>query len=137
MSQVRIGVIGAGLIGRKHIEVLRSGHADYTLAGVADPESDLPVLELGPGTGVVTRALLARGVAPERIVAIEYSSDFVVHLRRDMPEISVLQGCAFNLDKTPVVGGTLMGIKGQYLIFDGGVINMRKYGGYQVAVSLQ
>ena len=37
MSQVRIGVIGAGLIGRKHIEVLRSGNADYTLTGVADP----------------------------------------------------------------------------------------------------
>ncbi len=37
MAQVRIGVIGAGLIGRKHIEVLRSGRAEYTLAGVADP----------------------------------------------------------------------------------------------------
>lgn len=37
MSQARIAVIGAGLIGRKHIEVLRSGHPDYTLAGVADP----------------------------------------------------------------------------------------------------
>ncbi len=39
MSQVRIGVIGAGLIGRKHIEVLRSGDSAYTLAGVADPSS--------------------------------------------------------------------------------------------------
>ncbi|MGI9522072.1 MAG: Gfo/Idh/MocA family protein [Hyphomicrobiaceae bacterium] len=37
MSQVRIGVIGAGLIGRKHIEVLSSGQREYTLAGVADP----------------------------------------------------------------------------------------------------
>lgn len=41
---------------------------------------------------------------------------------------------SFNLDKTPVVEGTLMGIKGQYLIFDTGVINMRKYGGYKLAV---
>ena len=40
MSQVRIGVIGAGLIGRKHIEVLRSGNPDYCLAGVADPSSE-------------------------------------------------------------------------------------------------
>ena len=37
MTASRIAVIGAGLIGRKHIEVLRAGHPDYTLAGVADP----------------------------------------------------------------------------------------------------
>ena len=43
---------------------------------------------------------------------------------------------SFNLDKNPVVDGLLMGIKGQYLIFDGGVINMRKYSGYELAVSL-
>jgi hypothetical protein len=43
---------------------------------------------------------------------------------------------SFNLDKTPTVGGTLMGIKGQYLIFDTGVINMRKYGGYQLSLTL-
>jgi hypothetical protein len=43
---------------------------------------------------------------------------------------------SFNLDKTPRVGGTLLGIKGQYLIFDTGVINMRKYGGYQLSLSL-
>jgi hypothetical protein len=42
---------------------------------------------------------------------------------------------SFNLDKTPTVGGTLMGIKGQYLLFDTGVINMRKYGGYQLSLS--
>jgi hypothetical protein len=41
---------------------------------------------------------------------------------------------SFNLDKTPRVGGTLLGIKGQYLVFDGGVINMRKYGGYQLTL---
>ena len=43
---------------------------------------------------------------------------------------------SLNLDKTPSVGGTLMGIKGQYLIFDTGVINMRKYGGYSLSLSL-
>ena len=42
---------------------------------------------------------------------------------------------SFNLDKTPAISGTLMGIKGQYLIFDTGVINMRKYGGYHVALN--
>ena len=42
---------------------------------------------------------------------------------------------SFNLDKVPDVGGTLLGIKGQYLIFDSGVINMRKYGGYQLSLT--
>ncbi len=42
---------------------------------------------------------------------------------------------SFNLDKVPVAEGTLLGIKGQYLIFDTGVINMRKYGGYDLRLS--
>ncbi|MDX1633809.1 MAG: DUF2797 domain-containing protein [Marinobacter sp.] len=37
-----------------------------------------------------------------------------------------------NLDKTPSVSGILQGIKGQYLILDTGVINIRKYTAYQV-----
>src|SRR5688572_10886011 len=37
MAPVRIAVVGAGLIGRTHISVLRAGNPDYTLAGVADP----------------------------------------------------------------------------------------------------
>lgn len=37
-----------------------------------------------------------------------------------------------NLDKTPVIGGVLQGIKGQYLILDTGVINIRKYSGYEL-----
>ncbi len=42
---------------------------------------------------------------------------------------------SFNFDKNPLVSGTLLGIKGQYLILDTGVINLRKFGGYQVALS--
>jgi len=37
-----------------------------------------------------------------------------------------------NFDKKPVVEGTLLGIKGQYLIFDSGVINIREFTGYEV-----
>ncbi len=40
-----------------------------------------------------------------------------------------------NFDKNPVVTGTLQGIKGQYLIFDTGVINVRKFTSYEVEVS--
>ncbi|MCY1203928.1 hypothetical protein D9M71_475890 [compost metagenome] len=42
---------------------------------------------------------------------------------------------SFDLDKTPVVEGTLRGIKGQYLILDTGVINLRKFTAYQLAIS--
>ena len=43
---------------------------------------------------------------------------------------------SYNLDKQPLVEGKLEAIKGQYLIFDGGVINVRKYGGYLVSLEL-
>ncbi len=39
---------------------------------------------------------------------------------------------SYNLDKTPLVKGRLLGIKGQYLIFDSGVLNVRSYSGYEV-----
>ena len=41
---------------------------------------------------------------------------------------------SFNFDKTPEVSGALNGIKGQYLILDRGVLNMRKFGGYQLTL---
>lgn len=70
------------------------------MASVTDPKSGLPVLELGPGTGVVTKAILAHGVKPERLWAIEFSSDFVDHLRSSFPGVNVIQGDAFDLDAT-------------------------------------
>ena len=42
---------------------------------------------------------------------------------------------SLNFDKTPLVEGVLLGIKGQYLILDSGVINMRKFGGYEIEFS--
>ena len=41
---------------------------------------------------------------------------------------------SFNLDANPSVAGVLQGIKGQYLIFDSGVINIRKYAGYEIEI---
>lgn len=42
---------------------------------------------------------------------------------------------SFNLDKNPEVSGVLHGIKGQYLLLDTGVINIRKFSGYEVVFS--
>jgi len=43
---------------------------------------------------------------------------------------------SLNFDKTPEVSGVLKGIKGQYLIFDKGVMNMRKFSGYEVEMEV-
>src|SRR5262245_7740250 len=43
-----------------------------TMAEYIDPDSDGPIIELGPGTGPVTEALVARGIDPERMVLVEF-----------------------------------------------------------------
>ena len=70
------------------------------MASVIDVKSGLPVLEIGPGTGTITKAILDTGVAPGKVFAIEYSQDFVDKLRVKFPAINVVQGDAFNLEET-------------------------------------
>lgn len=65
------------------------------IAAAVDPDAPGSVLELGPGSGAVTAALLARGVAPADLTAIEYAPDFCVHLRHRFPGLTVLEGDAF------------------------------------------
>jgi len=70
------------------------------MASVADPSNPLPVLELGPGTGPVTSAILERGVAPEKLVSVEYSPEFCKYLSNHFPNVNFVQGDAFDLDRT-------------------------------------
>jgi phosphatidylethanolamine/phosphatidyl-N-methylethanolamine N-methyltransferase len=70
------------------------------MASVINPASGLPVLELGPGTGVITRAILARGIRPEQLWSVEFSPAFVAHMRRNFAAVNVIEGDAFNLDAT-------------------------------------
>jgi phosphatidylethanolamine/phosphatidyl-N-methylethanolamine N-methyltransferase len=70
------------------------------MASVINLNSGLPVLELGPGTGAITKAILGRGVKPERLVAVEYSTDFYNHLVRLYPGVHFINGDAFDLDTT-------------------------------------
>ncbi|MCC8931718.1 phospholipid N-methyltransferase PmtA [Rhizobium sp. 'Codium 1'] len=67
------------------------------MASVIDVKSGLPVLELGPGTGVITKQILARGVAPEKIVSVEYSQDFYRRLVEDYAGVNFVHGDAFDL----------------------------------------
>ena len=67
------------------------------MASVIEPKSGLPVLELGPGTGVITKQILARGVPAEKIVSVEYSEDFYRRLVEDYAGVNFIHGDAFDL----------------------------------------
>ena len=75
-----------------------SVHTGRAMAGVIDPASGLPVLEVGPGTGTITSEILARGVSPESLYAVEYSEDFAMGLRAAFPGVNIIQGDVFALD---------------------------------------
>jgi phosphatidylethanolamine/phosphatidyl-N-methylethanolamine N-methyltransferase len=70
------------------------------MAAQIDPAAPGNILELGPGTGVVTQALIARGIAPERITAVEYDRDFAALVEKRFPGVQVVCGDAFDLDRT-------------------------------------
>ncbi|MEA3533438.1 phospholipid N-methyltransferase PmtA [Rhizobium sp. CC-YZS058] len=70
------------------------------MASVADPHSGLPVLELGPGTGVITKAILDRGIAPDQLTSVEYSSDFYHQLLVNFPGVNFVNGDAFDLKRS-------------------------------------
>jgi len=61
-------------------------------------DSGLPVLELGPGTGAITEAILARGVKAENLYALEYSPEFLAKLEASFPGVNFIHGDAFDLD---------------------------------------
>ncbi|PWB82433.1 MAG: phospholipid methyltransferase [Methylocystaceae bacterium] len=70
------------------------------MASYVDVADDAPIVELGPGTGPVTEALLARGVAPERLLLIEYEPKFCRLLAERFPGVRIIQGDAYGLKKT-------------------------------------
>jgi phosphatidylethanolamine/phosphatidyl-N-methylethanolamine N-methyltransferase len=80
------------------------------IAREIDPSVAGPVLELGPGTGVVTEALIERGIAAERITAIEYDPDFARLVSQRFPKVHVVRGDAFDLTKTLGDGEPFAGI---------------------------
>ena len=67
------------------------------MARAVDPEASGPVIELGPGTGPVTAALVERGIDPSRLVLVEFNPDFCRLLRTRYPTATVIQGDAYRL----------------------------------------
>ena len=67
------------------------------MASYVDPRSQGPVIELGPGTGPVTQALVRQGVDPGRLILVEFNPDFCRLLRTRYPAATVVQGDAYRL----------------------------------------
>src|SRR5436190_14848131 len=76
-----------------------------TIAEQVDISRPGYVLELGPGTGVVTQALLNRGLAPGRLIAIEREPGFAAIMRERFPAIELHQGDALRFEDF-VLSGT-------------------------------
>jgi phosphatidylethanolamine/phosphatidyl-N-methylethanolamine N-methyltransferase len=68
-----------------------------TMARYVNPGMAGPVVELGPGTGPVTEALIAKGIAPERLVLVEFNLTFCQLLRTRFPAATVVQGDAYGM----------------------------------------
>src|SRR5215471_14429466 len=70
-----------------------------TMASYIDPRRPGPVIELGPGTGPVTEALLAQGIDPSRLVLVEFDPIFCRLLCARYPAATVVQGDAYGLKR--------------------------------------
>jgi phosphatidylethanolamine/phosphatidyl-N-methylethanolamine N-methyltransferase len=81
--------------------VMPSGPAlAETMARAIDPVLPGPIVELGPGTGVVTRALLNRGIEPGRLILVEFDPNFCALLGERFPGVRIVKGDAYRLATT-------------------------------------
>ena len=76
------------------------------IAAEVNPHTTGPVLELGPGTGAVTAALVERGVAHERLVLVEFNRQFCALLAKRFPGATVIEGDAYDL-RTALNGASM------------------------------
>ena len=70
------------------------------IARQVDPARPGPVLELGPGTGVLTQAVLERGITPGRLTLVEFDPDMAAFLAGHFDGVDVIEGDAFDLART-------------------------------------
>jgi phosphatidylethanolamine/phosphatidyl-N-methylethanolamine N-methyltransferase len=68
-----------------------------TMAQYVERDSSAPVVELGPGTGAITSALIEHGIDQKRLVLVEYNPSFCALLRDRYPHAKVVQGDAYAL----------------------------------------
>jgi phosphatidylethanolamine/phosphatidyl-N-methylethanolamine N-methyltransferase len=76
------------------------------IAKQIDKRSSSSILELGAGTGAITKSLISSGISPGRIAVVEIVPEMAEHLRAKFPQTSVLQADAFDLP-IPLLKDTL------------------------------
>ena len=81
--------------------------ADAITAGLTPGSA--PVIELGPGTGVFTRSIIARGIPEHRLALIENGAEFADKLQREFPEACVHRMDATRLKHVDLFGGERAG----------------------------
>ena len=89
--------------------VAPSGQSLARLMTAEISPDDGPVLELGPGTGVFTKALLARGVAEDDLTLVEFGADFAHMLGARFPRTRVVRMDATQLAESALYDGAPVG----------------------------
>lgn len=87
------------------------------IADTVDARPDLPILEIGPGTGVLTRPLLAKLDSegrPRPLVAVEIDRESIAYLRSQMPALHVEEADFLQADLAPLFGGAPFVLTGNY-----------------------
>lgn len=128
------------LVIRRVPDRLRAGEIEVALGAFVRDRTDWRAMLKGSPSPVDLRAegdrlfQLLRESSPEsELAGVAVDDAEPVKIEYPVSEYPA-KVVSHNLDKQPEVEGTLLGVKGQYLIFDTGVINMRKYAGYCLAV---
>ena len=67
------------------------------LARHAEVDADSPIVELGGGSGSVTRTLIKSGISPSRLYVIELDPELAAYLKTSLPDVTVIQGNATDL----------------------------------------
>lgn len=75
-----------------------SRHLGALLAKHAAVDNESPIVELGGGSGSLTRALIKAGIDPARIYVIELDPELANYLKGAMPDVNVIQGNATDLE---------------------------------------
>ncbi len=125
---------------------LQSGLVEIALAEFIADKTNWRAMLKGSAEALDLKAIAAelKPKIAEKLanVSLKYGADAVTELDEDVVELSfpvqqyLTKISSFNFDKTAEVSGTLVGIKGQYLIFETGVINMRKFTSYHVSLQV-